>query len=71
MKHEVTLTFLLDEDVTPGHLMRRILEAAGKYGALRPGEGATDGREVMLIRETTAEEKAEIDALVKRLKGDA
>jgi hypothetical protein len=64
VKHEVTLTFLLDEEVTPGHLMRRILEAAGKYGALRPGEGATDGREVMLIRERTEEETAELRRLL-------
>lgn len=36
---DVTLTFRLDEDVTPDHLAARVAQACAKYYALRPGEG--------------------------------
>lgn len=38
-KRHVTLTFCLDEDVTPDHLARRVAEAAARAYAIRPGEG--------------------------------
>lgn len=37
-KHQVTLTFLLDEEVTPQLFAQKIARACGG-GALRPGEG--------------------------------
>lgn len=37
MPSEVTLTFVLDEDVTPDYLALRVAQACSR-GALRPGE---------------------------------
>lgn len=63
--YRTTITFLTDEPVTPGHLTRRLLEAAGEYGALRPGEGAIleDGTH-MLIQKMTAAERQSIRDLL-------
>lgn len=36
--HNVTLTFKLNEQVTPGIFAKRVAEACFQYGALRPDE---------------------------------
>jgi hypothetical protein len=53
-KHAVSLTFLLDEEVTPALFAQKIARAC-KEGALRPGEGirvpGTDG--VLVVTDET------------------
>jgi hypothetical protein len=72
-KFEVTITFLLDEEVTPELFARRVAMACGKQYALRPGEGLRtesmhDGSPLELfVRETTDEEKAAHAALLASL----
>ena len=75
MKHELTLTFLLDDEVTPELFAQRVAMACGASYALRPGEGIRtesmlDGSPLELfLRETTDEEKAAHADLLRSLGG--
>lgn len=48
----VTLTFLLDEEVTPAIFVQKIAMACAKHGALRVGEGVShdDGDHVWIVQ---------------------
>lgn len=66
-QYRTTITFVTAEPVTRDHLTRRLLDAAGQFGALRPGEGALseDGTFLELeIRQQTDEERQAIADLI-------
>jgi hypothetical protein len=53
---EVTLTFVLLEDVTPDIFATRVAATCGHGGGLRPGEGVrlpSDPRTVLIISEAS------------------
>jgi hypothetical protein len=54
-KYRVTLTFLLDEEVTPVLFARKVA-AACSSGALRPGEGIvlSDGTAIIVTDKKTS-----------------
>lgn len=61
MKHRITLTFVLNEEVTPDFLAQRVAQACGNYYALREGEGVelpSDPSIVLTILSTPAREEA-------------
>lgn len=45
-KHEVTLTFVLDEEVTPGIFAEKIALACAYRGAIRVGERVAGGNRI-------------------------